>query len=54
VSASALSVKGRPMNARRLEQTIRDCDVLLKEMDLVDAWRKDEVDDARTEFVVLE
>jgi hypothetical protein len=41
------------MEARRLEQTIRDCDVLLKEMDLVEAWQKDEVDDAQTELVVL-
>jgi hypothetical protein len=41
------------MEARRLEQTIRDCDVLLKEMDLVEPWQKDEVDDAQTELVVL-
>jgi hypothetical protein len=46
--------EGRPMDARRLEQTIRDRDVLLKEMDLVEAWQKDEVNDARTEFIVVE
>jgi hypothetical protein len=45
--------EGRPMDARRLEQTIRDCDVLLKEMALVEAWQKDEVNDAQTELVVI-
>jgi hypothetical protein len=42
--------EGRPMDARRMEQTIHECEVMLQEMDLIQRWREDEVRDAHVEL----
>jgi hypothetical protein len=34
--------EGRLLDARRMEQTVRDCDVMLQEMDLIEDWQEDE------------
>ncbi len=38
------------MDARRMEQTIHECDVMLQEMDLIQRWREDEVCEAHVEL----
>jgi hypothetical protein len=42
--------EGRPMDARRMEQTIHECDVMLQEMDLIQTWREDELREAHVEL----
>jgi hypothetical protein len=42
--------EGRPMDARRMEQTIHECDVMLEEMDLIQTWREDEMREAHVEL----
>ena len=38
------------MDARRMEQTIHECDVMLQEMDLIQTWREDELREAHVEL----
>jgi hypothetical protein len=33
---------GRTLDVRRMEQVMRECETELQEMDLIEAWRRDE------------